>query len=184
MNTNPPITLYRDVGGIAIPSGTSATLKKGEKAIITQSLGGSYTVTVNGNLFRIEPEDADVLGLQAAPSPSQKDAEPVTTEGLEAEVWNRMRTCYDPEIPVNIVDLGLVYDCRISPLGAGQGYRADVKMTLTAPGCGMGPVIAQDVQNKILTVAGIDEAEVELVFEPQWNQAMISEGARLQLGLY
>ena len=184
MNSNPPITLPRDVGGIAIPSGTSATLKKGEKAVITQSLGGSYTVAVNGNLFRIEPEDADVLGLQLAPSSPPRQAAPATPEDIEAEVWNRLRTCYDPEIPINIVDLGLVYDCRISALGSGRGHRADLKMTLTAPGCGMGPVIAQDVQSKVLTVAGIRQADVTLVFEPQWNQSMMSEAARLQLGLY
>lgn len=184
MNADQPITLTRDVGAIAIPSGTRLTLRHGAQASITQALGGSYTVAVHGNLYRIEPADADALGLARTPPATSGTATPATAEAIEAEMWERLRTCYDPEIPVNIVDLGLVYDCRISPLGPGAGHRADVKMTLTAPGCGMGPVIAGDVQAKLLTVDGIAEANVELVFEPQWNQAMISEAARLQLGLY
>jgi probable FeS assembly SUF system protein SufT len=157
---------------------------KGQQAYITQSLGSAYTVIVNGNLFRIDGKDADALGLQpaaapAAPTPGQ----PLTREELEKEVWNALRTCYDPEIPVNIADLGLIYDCQLAPLGEGR-YKVDVKMTLTAPGCGMGPMLAQDVQNKLLSIEGIDEANVELVWDPPWNQSMMTEAARLQLGLY
>src|SRR6516225_12400674 len=146
MQNNDPITLTRDVDASVIPVGTKVTLQKGESAYITQSLGGSYTVIVNGNMFRIEGKDADALGLEVAAKPVSTGA-PVTQEHLEKEIWGQLRTCYDPEIPVNIVDLGLIYDCHLSPLAPGS-YRVEVKMTLTAPGCGMGPMLAQDVQNK------------------------------------
>jgi probable FeS assembly SUF system protein SufT len=183
MQTNEPVTLTRDVEAAVIPVGTQVTLQKGEQAYITQSLGGSYTVVVNGNMFRIEGRNADALGIQAAPTPAPKTSAAATAEQLEKQVWDAMKTCYDPEIPVNIVDLGLIYDCKLTPIGEGS-YKADIKMTLTAPGCGMGPMLAQDVQNKLLSIESIDEANVELVWEPQWNQGMMSEAARLQLGLY
>jgi probable FeS assembly SUF system protein SufT len=181
MNGSAPITLARDVEAAVIPVGSKVTLQKGEQAYITQSLGGSYTVIVNGNMFRIENKDADALGLQPEAKPAGSGA-PVTQEQLEKEIWNQLRSCYDPEIPVNIVDLGLIYDCHLSPLGA-SSYRVDVKMTLTAPGCGMGPMLAQDVQNRVLGLEGVDDVAVELVWDPPWNQAMMSEAARLQLGL-
>lgn len=157
------------------------TLQKGEQAYVTQSLGGSYTVIVNGNMFRIEGKDADALGMAVAPKPLSTGT-PITQEGLEKEIWNQLRTCYDPEIPVNIVDLGLIYDCHLTPLGA-NSYKADVKMTLTAPGCGMGPMLAQDVQNKLLSLEGVEDVAVELVWDPPWHQSMMSEAAKLQLGL-
>jgi probable FeS assembly SUF system protein SufT len=182
MNSNEPITLTRDVEGTVVPAGTKVTLQKGEQAFITQSLGGTYTVIVNGNMFRIEAKDADALDLEVAAKAVSTGA-PRTREQLEKEVWSELKTCYDPEIPVNVVDLGLVYDCRLEPLGAPDRYKADVKITLTAPGCGMGPALSQDVQNKLLSIEGIDEANVAMVFEPQWNQAMMSEAAKLQLGL-
>jgi len=181
MNSNEPITLLRDVEAAIIPVGTKVTLQKGEQAYVTQSLGGSYTVIVNGNMFRIEGKDADALGMEVAPKPVSTGA-PITQEGLEKEIWNQLRTCYDPEIPVNIVDLGLIYDCHLTPLGA-NSYKADVKMTLTAPGCGMGPMLAQDVQNKLLSLEGVDDVAVELVWDPPWHQSMMSEAAKLQLGL-
>jgi probable FeS assembly SUF system protein SufT len=184
MNSNEPITLARDVEGTVVPAGTKVTLQKGETAYITQSLGGSYTVIVNGNMFRISGKDTDALGIEVAAQPAATGAStPKTPEELEQEAWSQMKTCYDPEIPVNIVDLGLVYDCSLSPLPGGGGHRADIKITLTAPGCGMGPSLAQDVHNKLLSIEGIDEANVEVVFEPQWNQAMMSEAAKLQLGM-
>jgi probable FeS assembly SUF system protein SufT len=176
-----PIPLSRDVEAAIIPIGERVTLQKGELARITQSLGGSYTVIVNGNMFRIEGKDADALGLQLAAKPTAT-GEPVTQEKLEKEVWNQLRGCYDPEIPVNIVDLGLIYDCHLSSLNAGS-FKADVKMTLTAPGCGMGPMLAQDVQNKLLSLEGVDDVNVELVWDPPWNQGMMTEAAKLQLGL-
>ncbi|MDO8542828.1 MAG: putative Fe-S cluster assembly protein SufT [Opitutaceae bacterium] len=183
MNSNEAITLTRDVEGTIIPAGTKVTLQKGEQAFITQSLGGNYTVVVNGNMFRLEAKDADALGLEVAAKPTANTGTPSTAEEIEKEAWNQMRTCFDPEIPVNIVDLGLVYDCHFDPLGAPDRYKAEVKMTLTAPGCGMGAAISQDVQNKLLSIDGIDEANVAVVFEPQWNQGMMSEAAKLQLGL-
>ena len=175
--------LTRDVEASVVPIGTKVTLQKGETAHITQSLGGTYTVIVNGNMFRIESKDADALGLEVtiAPAPAAASG-PLTQEELEKKVWEALKTCYDPEIPVNIVDLGLIYDCHLTPIGA-DNFKADVKMTLTAPGCGMGPVLAQDVQNKLVSIEPIDEANVELVWDPPWNQAMISEVGKMKLGI-
>jgi probable FeS assembly SUF system protein SufT len=181
MSNDESVTLTRDVEAAVIPVGERVTLQKGQQAQITQSLGGSYTVIVNGNMFRIEGKDADALGLEVAAKPASTGAA-VSQEQLEKEIWNQLRSCYDPEIPVNIVDLGLIYDCHLTPLAAGS-YRVDVKMTLTAPGCGMGPVLAQDVQNRVLNLEGVDDVAVELVWDPPWNQAMMTEAAKLQLGL-
>jgi probable FeS assembly SUF system protein SufT len=175
--------LTRNVEASVVPVGTKVTLQKGEQAHITQSLGGTYTVIVNGNMFRIESKDADALGLEISVAPVTSTASgPLTQEELEKKVWESLKTCYDPEIPVNIVDLGLIYDCHLTPIGA-DNYKADVKMTLTAPGCGMGPVLAQDVQNKLISLEPINEANVELVWDPPWNQGMMTEAAKLQLGL-
>ncbi len=183
MNENESVTLTRDVEAAVVPVGTKVTLQQGEQAYVTQSLGGAYTVVVNGNLFRIDGKDADALGVTVAPKAARAAGQARTKEELEKEVWNQLKTCYDPEIPVNIVDLGLIYDCQLAPIGAGNTYKADVKMTLTAPGCGMGPMLAQDVQNKLLSIEEIDEANVELVWDPPWNQGMMTETAKLQLGL-
>jgi probable FeS assembly SUF system protein SufT len=182
MQNSDPITLARDVEAAVVPVGTKVTLQKGEQAYLTQSLGGSYTVVVNGNMFRVEGKDADALGLQAGERKSAAAAGPVTLEQVEGEIWNQLKTCYDPEIPVNVVDLGLIYDCHVEPLGE-NSYRVGVKMTLTAPGCGMGPVLQQDVQNKLLGLEAVDDVSVELVWDPPWNQSMLSEAAKLQLGL-
>lgn len=181
-SSNDPVTLARDVDASVIPVGTKVTLQKGEQAYITQSLGGSYTVVVNGNMFRIEGKDADALGLQVAEKKEGDVTGLITLEQVEKEIWNQLRTCYDPEIPVNIVDLGLIYDCHIEPIGQ-NSYRVGVKMTLTAPGCGMGPMLAQDVQNKVLGLEGVEDVAVELVWDPPWNQGMMTEQAKLQLGL-
>ena len=175
------IEISRDCQATWIPSGTPVTLKKGEKVMISQSLGGSYTVLINGNMVRIEGKDADAIGksVSAAPKVDAADAKgPVDRQ----KIWDQMKSCYDPEIPVNIVDLGLVYDCDIKPLEKG-GNRVEVKMTLTAPGCGMGETIRRDVESKIKDVPGVAEVDVQLVWEPQWNQSMMSEAAKLQLGL-
>ena len=145
MKSNAPITLTRDVDGTIVPAGTKVTLLQGESAVITQSLGGNYTVVVNGNMFRLEAKDADALGLEVAAKPIATTGTPGTAVEIEQEAWIQMRTCFDPEIPVNIVDLGLVYDCHFEPLGAPDRYKVDVKMTLTAPGCGMGAAISKDV---------------------------------------
>ena len=182
--TKDVVALSRDVRASVIPVGTKVTLLAGEEARITQSLGGSYTVVVNGNMFRIEGADADALGLEAAPAPVAARAAPRPAEEVEKLVWDTLKTCYDPEIPVNIVDLGLVYDCRVTPVGTANTFRVDIKMTLTAPGCGMGPVLQQDVQNRAIAIEEVDEVNVELVWDPPWNQGMMTEAAKLQLGLY
>ena len=175
-------TLSREVTATQIPSGDKQPLAAGSRVFIHQTLGGSYTVIVNGNMFRIEGKDADALGLEVAAAKSASGSSGIKTpEQLEKEIWEQLKTCYDPEIPVNIVDLGLIYDCHLTPLGS--GYKVEVKMTLTAPGCGMGPVLAQDVQNKVLSLENVDDVSVELVWEPQWNQGMMTEAAKLQLGL-
>jgi probable FeS assembly SUF system protein SufT len=163
--------------------GTRVTLLAGETAHITQSLGGSYTVVVNGNMFRIEGKDADALGLEPPATPATAAGSPKTREDVEKLAWDTMKTCYDPEIPVNIVDLGLVYSCVVEPIAGAGTFKIDVKMTLTAPGCGMGPVIQQEVQNKLLSIEEVDEVNVELVWDPPWNQGMLTEAAKLQLGL-
>jgi len=183
MNSNEAKILTRDVEASIVPVGTKVTLKQGESACITQSLGGSHTVVVNGNMFRIDGKDADALGFAAPAAPAAAAGSgPMTQEQLEKQIWEALKTCYDPEIPVNIVDLGLIYDCHLTPAGE-NSFKADVKMTLTAPGCGMGPALAQDVQNKLMSMEPIDEANVELVWDPPWNQSMMTEAAKLQLGL-
>ncbi len=182
MDTSEPLVLKRDVKASQVPSGMRVTLQAGETAQVTQALGGTYTVVVNGNMFRIATEDVDALGITHAETQATPAAS-ASAQGLEQQVWDALRTCYDPEIPVNIVDLGLVYDCRIASPPGGGGSRVDVKMTLTAPGCGMGPVIQQDVQTKILSLENVDEVNVELVWDPPWNQAMLTDAAKLELGL-
>ncbi len=177
------VQLSRDVEASIVPVGTKVTLSQGEEARITQELGGSYTVIVNGNMFRIDGTDADALGKEVKSANIRAGSDkPATAEEVEKHIWEQMRTVFDPEIPVNIVDLGLIYDCTVDKIPDGD-YSAKVKMTLTAPGCGMGPVLQQDVQNKLLCIEEIDEAEVELVWEPAWNQGMMTEAAKLQLGL-
>ena len=181
------LELKRQVDAIQIPSGDMVTLPEGLKVIITQSLGGTYTVATDFGLARIQAKDADALGIDIAAEQKKAEADsssnvPSEATDLEMEVWNQLRNVYDPEIPVNIVDLGLVYDCRVVDTEEGK-KRAEVKMTLTAPGCGMGPVLAQDVQSKLISLEGVDDVNVELVWEPQWNQSMMTEAAKLQLGL-
>jgi probable FeS assembly SUF system protein SufT len=182
MNSNEPVILARDVEASIVPAGTKVTLLKGEQAYVTQSLGGSYTVIVNGNMFRIDGQNADAIGCEAAAKPAIRTGGPMTQEEVEKQVWEQLKTCYDPEIPVNIVDLGLIYDCVVEPM-TGDDFKVSVKMTLTAPGCGMGPVLQQDVQNKLLGIDPVQDVQVELVWDPPWNQGMLTEAARLQLGL-
>jgi probable FeS assembly SUF system protein SufT len=185
MNTPDKVVLQRDVEAAVVPVGTKITLLAGETAYITQALGGTYTVVVNGNMFRINGSDADALGLgsETAPQPLAATGRPQTREEVEQAIWGVLKTCYDPEIPVNIVDLGLVYDCQVAPIAGADTFRADIKMTLTAPGCGMGPVIQQDVQNKVIGLENVEEVNVELVWDPPWNQSMMTEAAKLELGL-
>jgi probable FeS assembly SUF system protein SufT len=169
----------RDVEAREIPSGTPITLHAGDSVIITQTLGGSFTVmTPVGFLARIDGKDADAIGEEVAV------VDPAADEGKSTEdlAWDQLRTCFDPEIPVNIVDLGLVYACTLVPLPDG-GQKIDVKFTLTAPGCGMGDVLREDIKGKLLTVADIKDADVQVVFDPPWSLQMMSEAAKLQLGM-
>jgi probable FeS assembly SUF system protein SufT len=172
------VKLAREVEAIQIPAGHPVTLEKGWEVIITQSLGGSYTVQVPmlGGLFRIAGRDADAIGKPVEAAPAAAAA-----GDLEQQVWSALKTCYDPEIPVNIVDLGLVYDMRIADAPGGQ--RVDVKMTLTAPGCGMGGAIASDARQKLLTLPGVTDAEVEVVWDPPWSPQMISPEGKERLGM-
>ena len=179
-HTNEPVTLERDGTAVIIPIGETVTLREGTPGVITQALGGSYTDYVEGNLFRIAGADADALGK--VPEPPPDVPENATDRDIEEVIWNQLKTCYDPEIPVNIVDLGLIYRCDVTSLPDGQ-RRVDVDMTLTAPGCGMGEILVQDAQEKIAVIPTIVDVRVELVFDPPWNQTMMSEEARLQTGL-
>ncbi len=179
-HTNEPVTISRDVKAIIIPVGEELTLREGTNGFITQALGGSFTVYVEGNLFRIAGADADALGKEPVPPPEVP--EDPTDQDIEAVIWEQLRTCYDPEIPVNIVDLGLIYRCEVKPLGNGE-RSVEVDMTLTAPGCGMGEILVQDAQEKIGVIPTVADVRVYLVFDPPWNQSMMSEEARLQTGL-
>ena len=175
------VVIARDCEATLIPFGNKITLKKGEEAHITQALGGSYTIMMNGNLVRIEGQDADAIGKIPEVQPWMEETK---NDGRvnEKAVWDAMKTCYDPEIPVNVVDLGLIYSCNISDTDNGSSL-VEVKMTLTAPGCGMGDMIATEVKQKIEGIPGASEAKVELVWDPPWDRGMISESARLQLGM-
>lgn len=175
------IELAREVEAIQIPSGDTIVLPAGIRVIITQSLGGSYTVATEHGLARISAKNADALGIEKNDGRAGHGEVPLEGEELNEAIWQQLKGVFDPEIPVNIVDLGLVYDCAVSEE---EGEKVvDVKMTLTAPGCGMGPTIAADAQSKIMQLPGIANARVELVWEPAWNQAMISEEGRMQLGM-
>jgi len=179
MTDHREIELLRDCDAVQIPSGHPIELPKGMQVILTQTLGGSFTVATPGGLARIHEKDADALGLNETALAAEKQS----FEGsLEDAVWGQLKTVFDPEIPVNVVDLGLIYDCQVSEDPA-AGTKVLVKMTLTAPGCGMGPTIAADARNKILSIDGISEADVELVWDPAWNQSMISEAGKMKLGL-
>lgn len=177
MNTE-IIILRRDCDAFLIPSGARIYLQKSTEVTITQSLGGSYTVSVYGNLVRIDGKDADALGKEINLVPETLNE----SISLEDKVWAQLKTCYDPEIPVNIVDLGLIYDCQIIAVENNQ-HRIAIKMTLTAPGCGMGPVLANDAKQKLLGILTIIDAEVEIVFDPPWDQSRMSDAAKLQLGM-
>lgn len=174
-----PVVLRRDVKAIVVPAGSEVDLKKDSLVYLTQSMGGSFTIYFEGNLFRIPGEDADALGKEPVEPPElPPDA---TDEQFETLVWDQMRTCYDPEIPINIVDLGLIYDCTTTNE---DGQRSvAVKMTLTAPGCGMGEILLEDIREKVTIIPTVVAVDVEMVFDPPWNQDMMSEAAKLEVGL-
>jgi len=177
---NEPVTVSRDVEAVIIPVGETVQLREGTSGVITQSLGGSFTVYVEGNLFRISGVNADAIGKEPVVPPAVPDD--ATDADFEEVIWSQLKTCYDPEIPVNIVDLGLIYRCDIKP-GENGKRSVSVDMTLTAPGCGMGDILVQDAKDKISLVPTVEDVDVELVFDPPWNQSMMSEEARLQTGM-
>ena len=177
---NEAVTLSRDCDAVIIPSGEAVTLPAGCAGFITQALGGSFTIYIEGNLFRLPGADADAIGKEPLRPPEIPPN--ATEEEIETVIWQQLRTCYDPEIPVNIVDLGLIYRCEVEPTENGE-RNVKVDMTLTAPGCGMGEILMEDVREKIQIIPTIQRADVELVFDPPWNQSMMSEEARLEVGL-
>ena len=183
MSPYEPIKLLRSCDAILIPHGTLIQIEAGVEVYVTQALGGSVTVNVNGNLARIAGKDLDALGMEPATEAANAGS---SADGSvdEDRVWDELRTCFDPEIPINIVDLGLIYECKISRLPNGAGNRVDVVMTLTAPGCGMGQFLVEDVRDKLSQIPNVTEVNVDLVFDPPWNQNMMSEAARLQTGMY
>jgi probable FeS assembly SUF system protein SufT len=178
--TNETVILQRDLVAVRVPAGDKYSLPAGTECRITQALGGSFTIYVEGHLFRVDGADADALGKSVAQELTlATDASDTDVERL---VMDQLRSCYDPEIPINIVELGLVYECRVEPHPEG-GRQALVRMTLTAPGCGMGDYLVADVREKLLRIPTVKAANVELTFDPPWNQSMMSEAARLQSGL-
>ena len=179
--TSEPIRLERDCVAVMVPQGESVTLPAGQVGYITQALGGSFTVYVDGNLFRIRGADADALGKE--PPPALELPEGARDEDVEKLVWQQLRTCFDPEIPIDVVELGLVYTCTLERLDEGR-RKVNVEMTLTAPGCGMGDILVDDVRTKLEMIPTIAEADVELVFDPPWNHSMMSEAAKLETGMF
>lgn len=177
---NEPVTFTRDCPAVLIPAGEHVTLPEGSTGFLTQALGGSFTIYIEGNLFRVAGRDGDAIGKPVMVAPEIPDD--ATEADVESAAWQQLRTCFDPEIPINIVELGLVYECKIERMENGQ-RTVKVRMTLTAPGCGMGEVLAQDVREKIEMIPTVGRAEVELVFDPPWSQSMMSEEARLEAGL-
>ena len=175
-----PMVVNREVRAVIVPAGVEVKLRPGTLGHITQALGGSFTVYVEGNLFRIAGIDGDAIGKEPIPPPELPAG--ASDEDVSKVVWDQLRACYDPEIPINIVELGLVYDCRITANEDGTRDVA-VKMTLTAPGCGMGEVLVADVRDKLKLIPTVRNVDVELVFDPPWNHAMMSEAARLQTGM-
>jgi probable FeS assembly SUF system protein SufT len=177
------IVLNRDVEARVIPEGNHLTIPSGTSVTITQQLGGTFTVVSQFGMSRIAGADADALGLDIPEAAEEKMREAAEAGPIEENaIWAQLKTVYDPEIPVNIVDLGLVYSCNHEEQNDGT-HKVDVKMTLTAPGCGMGPVIADDARSKIMSLPGVSEATVDIVWDPPWNQDMISEEGKMVLGL-
>jgi probable FeS assembly SUF system protein SufT len=182
--TDEPIKLTRDCQVVAVPAGHTLMLPQGTEVMITQSLGGSHTLLVPsyGGLFRLASRDVDAIGIQTTPDETPASSgQALSGEELEKEVWQALKTCFDPEIPVNIVDLGLIYGMDVTQLP--EGARVDVKMTLTAQGCGMGASIAGDARNKILDLPGVVEADVQVVWDPVWTPEKISAEGRALLGI-
>jgi len=179
--TSQLIHLSRDVQGLMVPYGTEVTLVEGSFVTLVQSMGGAYTVIVNGNMVRIDGDDADALGKENESLTYETPADgKVDTDDL----WRTLDTIYDPEIPVSIVQLGLIYGCEVREQTDDGGYRVNVDMTLTAPGCGMGPVLVEEARLRLLKVPHVSEVTVELIFDPPWSHDMMSDAAKLELGVF
>jgi probable FeS assembly SUF system protein SufT len=179
MNTQKQVTTTRDIEATEIPSGTPIRISEGTRLSLVQSLGGSFTVlTPYGYMARVDGKDGDAIGEEVVEGEAAADS----GKTVEELCWDELKTCYDPEIPVNIVDLGLVYKCEVAPLPDG-GNKVDVRFTLTAPGCGMGDVLREDIRKKLLAVPGVSDADVQVLFDPPWNLSMMSDAAKLQLGM-
>ena len=175
-----PFTLDRDCDAVLVPQGERVILPAGQSGYITQALGGSFTIYVDGNLFRVAGSDAGALGrLPPAPIALPDHA---SDDDVEKRIWDQLRTCYDPEIPINVVELGLVYDVSLERRDDGA-RKVFIRMTLTAPGCGMGDILIDDVRSKLELIPTVAEADVDLVFEPPWNQSMMSDAAKLETGM-
>ncbi len=196
MSHETEITLERDIDAIQIPYGQKVPVKKGDKLVVHQVLGGNFTVvTPQGMMVRVDSKDVDALGevgrqaqkdaqkdMASSPMPEIPKDMPADQAGVVKQVWDQLRTCYDPEIPVNIVELGLIYEMQVLRLPA-EGFGIDVKLTLTAPGCGMGPVLQSDAKMKLEAIPGVKAVNVEVVFDPPWDPSRMTEAARLQLGM-
>ena len=180
-SSSEPVRFERDCPAVMVPQGENVTLPAGQAGYITQALGGSFTLFVDGNLFRIAGSDADAIG-KTVPPPLELPANAVD-EDVEKLVWSQLRTCFDPEIPIDIVELGLVYDCDLETTEDGQ-RKVNVRMTLTAPGCGMGEILVEDVRSKLEMIPTVSEADVDLVFDPPWNHTMMSDAAKLETGMF
>jgi probable FeS assembly SUF system protein SufT len=178
---NEPFVLSRDVKAVMVPAGIDIELKSGQSGFITQALGGSFTLYMEGNLFRLAGADADAIGKEVTKTPELPPN--ASEDDVLAAAWDQLRTCYDPEIPINVVDLGLIYECTVKRQDDGRRM-LDVRLTLTAPGCGMGDVLVQDIKQKLEVIPTVAAANVELVFDPPWNQSMMTEAARLQTGMF
>lgn len=181
-----PVDLKRDCPAVQIPSGTPLILPAGTRVTITQALGGTFTVITGfGQMVRIDGRDADAIGMtSAAPAPNAAPAQtPKSEEELRARIAAELKTVYDPEVPVNVVDLGLIFDTKVTSAGP-ERWRVEVKMGLTAPGCGMGDVLRADARRRIEALPGVEEAEVQIVLDPPWDKSMMSDAARLQLGMF
>lgn len=176
------VVVKRDVDAVSVPYGAPVTIEEGCIATITQQLGGSYTVIVEGNMYRIEGADADALGFEPEVIEAVRPDGPITKQYVSDEAWERLSTCFDPEIPVDIVNLGLVYKCEVNEIEP-ENFNIEMDMTLTAPGCGMGEFIAEEARAKLAAIAGVNTVNVNLVWDPPWSREMISESARLQMGL-
>jgi len=176
-----PVKFERDAEAALVPEGQLVNLPAGTTGYLTQSLGGSFTIYVDGRLFRLAGDDADAIGREPPPRPELP--ENATDQDIEAVVLEQLKTCYDPEIPINIVDLGLIYDCDIHKKDSGE-REIEVRMTLTAPGCGMGDFLVDDVRSRLIIIPTVERVDVELTFDPPWNQEMMSESARLETGMF